>query len=175
MTMKVAPREITDYVERACRVAGCDSNDAAVLADAVTWGEVHGGGAVAAFAALRDVVGLAEGLRGLDVVALDVVDARVIGADVAAVWHCGLSGDATLVRSALARWSRNGVAGTWSEDQRSVTLRSARPQQQSDVDRSTYRSALAFGVDLDEATWAALKAAAAPFLAPEAILDANIS
>lgn len=66
MKLWVAPREITDYVERAARVGGCSPSDAHLLAEATTRAEVHGGGGVAEFVSAPDVVALAAAARSLD-------------------------------------------------------------------------------------------------------------
>ncbi len=52
MTVRVAPREIVDYVARAVRVDGCDAGVARAVGEAVAHGEVHIGGAINAFLAV---------------------------------------------------------------------------------------------------------------------------
>lgn len=165
MSVRVAPREISDYVERAARVGGCGLADAGLLADAVTSAEVHGGGGLAAFLAAPDHVDLAAAIRSLDEVALGVADSasHVVATNAPHV----------LLGMSVHQWCRHGViidltpVGTL--DAVEIRRGSATP----DVSRrAEYRRALAHGVDVDAHLWEHLVSIAADFLVAESILDA---
>jgi hypothetical protein len=181
----VAPREIADLVDRASRVQGCSVADAARLAADVTFCEIHHGGGLTAWLELADgppggLVGAIDAARTLDRWALDILEgarAGEPGATGGAVEHrwAGSVPYALLARSQAAL-AQHGVAVDIAADRGTDQVAGARLRVVAATDRPDderrRRDALAHGVGVDRAAWAALAAAAAAFLMPEAELDA---
>lgn len=177
-TVVVAPREITDLVNRASRVSGCTVGEAARIAADVAYCEVHHGGGIAAWLAMAhhgELVEIAGAARELDGVALDVAAGRSGRLAWSEPIPCAL-----LVRS-LAAFARRGmVAAGWSADPGgvdrvgSIELVAGRPpsDEMLAAAESRWATSLAGGMTVDRAEWDSLESAAARFMLAEALLDA---
>ena len=172
MSVRVAPREITDYVERAARVGGCDPSDAQLLAAAVTYAEIHGGGGIVAFLRASDAMALAAAIRSLDAAAVGLLD-RV---DTDAAEHVLADQVAKeLLTMSLDGWCRLGITADLATTGlvERVVVRRVDQAGRSDARRHEYRRALAEGVEIARHDWERLTAAAADFTVAESVLDAR--
>ncbi len=174
----VAPREITDLVDRASRVFGCGVGAAVRVAADVCHCEIHHGAGVTAWLEMCDrgvLAELAGAARALDGAAIDVAAGRSGRRQFAAPVPC------VLLSRALAAWAQRGVVPVdWPTSVRGVDMVDsielvAGPTPSAALLAAAgerRRAALEAGLAVDSAEWERLEAAAAGFLLAEAVLDA---
>lgn len=180
-TVVVAPREITDLVDRASRVAGCTADEAARIAADIAACEIDHGGALAAWldlharGALRAAAAAALTVESAALDAAAGAAARVTFADAVPYALLARALDALARRGIVPAEPLAAVSGGDPVESIELVGRGSADAfvcADSGAADDRRRAALERGIDVDRTEYERLEAVAACSLVAEADLDA---